>query len=58
MPALLLGPFFVVLGGIFLGLAVRESIRNRSAGPAQKTWVRIGLIFVSVGLALSFLHHR
>ena len=53
MPAIptLIGLFFLVLGGIFLGLAIRESSRNRgSATPAQKAWLRIGLIFIAVGV--------
>ncbi len=57
LPAVLLGPFFVALGAIFLGLAFRDSAKNRgTATPARKAWLRVGVIFTAVGLFLYVLH--
>ena len=60
-PIALLGPFFVALGVIFLGLAVRDSVKNRGrVTPARKAWLRVGLIFTAVGVFLYVFHsyHR
>jgi hypothetical protein len=53
----LIGLFFIVLGVIFLGLATRDSVKNRgSATPARKAWLRVGLIFSAVGVFLYVFH--
>jgi hypothetical protein len=59
MPAVptLLGLFFVALGVVFLGLALRDSVKNRgSATPARRAWLRVGIIFAAVGVFLCAFH--
>jgi hypothetical protein len=53
-----IGLFFVVLGVVFVGLAVRDAVKNRgSATPGRKAWLRVGLIFTAVGVFLYVFHN-
>lgn len=42
---------FIALAVIFLGLALRDSLKAEGRlTPARKTWLRIAFIFSSVGI--------
>ena len=51
-----LGPVFVAIAVIFLGLAVQDYLKAEGKlTPARKTWLRVALIFACVGIALFVL---
>jgi hypothetical protein len=44
---------FVALAIVFVALALRDYLREqRQLSPARHTWLRIALIFASVGIGL------
>jgi hypothetical protein len=48
-----LGPIFVVLAVIFLGLVVQDYLKaEKKLSPSRQAWLRIAFIFASVGIGL------